>query len=105
MAENNGFDIENIGNVDDSLGNADIDKDTLKEQKRARYSQDTSYRKYLAVWVMVVTSLWLLAVMVVLILIGAGVLTLDSTVIVTLLATTTANVLGLPLIVLKGIYK
>lgn len=49
--------------------------------------------------------LWLLGVMAVLILIGAGVLTLDSTVIVTLLATTTANVLGLPLIVLKGIYK
>lgn len=30
----------------------DVDELDIKDQKRARYKQDTKYRKYLAIWVM-----------------------------------------------------
>lgn len=86
----------------DSIGNVDVD--SLEEQERLRYKQDTGHRKKLVVWVRQVTSLWLFAVIVLLALHGANVLHFDTTVLVTLLATTTANVLGLALIVLKGLF-
>ena len=43
--------------------NDDIDSLDLKEQKRERYSQDTKYRKHLAIWVMWVVSIWLATVL------------------------------------------
>ena len=85
--------------------NDDIDSLDLKEQKRERYSQDTKYRKHLAIWVMWVVSIWLATV---LLIITAGAiwdLPMESNVQITLLATTTVNVLGLAYIVLKGIFK
>lgn len=83
----------------------DIDTLNLKEQKRERYSQDTRYRKNLAIWVMWVVSLWLLFVLLIIASVPIFGLKMDKEVQMTLLATTTVNVLGLAYIVLKGIFK
>ena len=82
-----------------------IDDMSLREQKKVRYGQDTKYRSYLAIWVMWVVSVWLLCVIAIIGLCGFGTMHLDGTVLVTLLATTTVNVLGLAYIVLRGIFR
>lgn len=85
--------------------NDDIDSLDLKEQKRERYSQDTKYRKHLAIWVMWVVSIWLAAVLLLITAVAIWNLKMEPQVQITLLATTTINVLGLAYIVLKGIFK
>lgn len=85
--------------------NDDIDSLDLKEQKRERYSQDTKYRKHLAIWVMWVVSIWLAAVLLIITVVAIWDLSMKPNVQITLLATTTVNVLGLAYIVLKGIFK
>lgn len=82
----------------------DVDDLSLKDQIKERYSQDTRFRKHLAHWVMWIVPLWLICVIFILIsnkLLG---FCLDSSVLISLLATTTFNVLGLAYIVLKGIF-
>jgi hypothetical protein len=69
-----------------------------------RYSDTSTLRKCSAVWVMVVVSVWLLVVLLILILCGASVITIQSGVLIALLGTTTANIIGLPLVLLKGLY-
>ena len=69
-----------------------------------RYSDTSTLRKYSAVWVMVVVSVWLLVVLLILTLCGASVITIQSGVLIALLGTTTANIIGLPLVLLKGLY-
>lgn len=98
LRSENGVDIS----PDSNLG--DIDDKSLSEQIRERYSQDTQFRKHLAKWVMWIIPIWLFIVIVVLICCGIGLLTLKSEILITLLATTTINVLGLANIVLKGIF-
>lgn len=82
----------------------DYDELGLSEQKRARYKQDTHFRRCLAIWVMHIVPLWLVMVMIVVFFHGFGLMHLSDTAIATLLATTTANVLGLAYIVLRGIF-
>lgn len=69
-----------------------------------RYSDTSTLRKCSAVWVMIVVSVWLLVVLLILILCGASVITIQSGVLIALLGTTTANIIGLPLVLLKGLY-
>lgn len=83
----------------------DIDNEDIAFQERERYKQDTKQRKFLAHWVVIISSVWLCSVMVVLILSGLKILLLDNAVLNVLLATTTANVLGLAYIVLKGLFR
>lgn len=85
-----------------SLNN--IDNKPKEEQEKERYEQDTKHRSVLAYWVIWVTSSWLLCVIVILVLDGCSVLDISDVVLNVLLATTTANVLGLPYIVLKGLF-
>lgn len=82
----------------------DVDDMTMRQQRKERFSQDTRFRKYLAIWVMWIVPVWLLAVIVILILCGIEIFSLKSNVLITLLATTTVNVLGLAYIVLKGLF-
>ena len=96
------FDIKDLFAVEDPSSNPDADD--LEAQERKRYAQDTRYRKLLALWVMWVVSIWLGAVLVVITLTGCKVLEYTPTVLVTLLATTTINVLGLAFIVLRGLF-
>lgn len=71
-----------------------------------RYKQDTKWRDLLAKWVVWVTSIWMFTILVILLIEGfCSTFDLEKEVLITLLATTTANVLGLPLIVLRGIFS
>lgn len=83
----------------------DTDKYNMSEQEKKRFSQDTDFRKYLAIWVMIIVPVWLAIVYAVLILNGTDCIHVDTKVMVSLLVTTTANVLGLAYIVLKGIFS
>lgn len=102
--------IENISyhsipqDSSDRLPVRDVDDLSMKEQIKNRYTQDTHFRKHLANWVMIIVPSWLALVITVLILNGSQVILLDKEVSITLLATTTVNVLGLAYIVLKGIF-
>jgi ABC-type transport system involved in cytochrome c biogenesis permease component len=83
----------------------DIDSDDLTAQRKLfenqRYREDTSHRKWLAVWTALVVTAWLLAVLYIL-LMNKKSIGLGDTVLVALLGTTTLNVLGLSYIVLRG---
>lgn len=86
---------------------SDKDNHTLKEQEalyNERYKSDTTWRCRLSWWVIIVDSVWLLAIICILILNGSFCKPLDNSVLITLLGTTTANVLGLALIVLNGLF-
>lgn len=89
------FDISNIRQP--LLSDADVD--TMEQQEIKRFGRDTKLRGALAIWTMVIISAWLLFVLVLLFFIE-----LDSNVAITLLATTTINVLGLPKIILEGLF-
>ena len=81
-----------------------VDNESLATQERERYKQDTRQRQFLVLWVVWVSSIWLGCVIVILILCGLKWIMLDAVVLDVLLATTTANVLGLVYIVLKGLF-
>lgn len=82
-----------------------IDSLPIEEQKTRRYREDTAHRKYLVYWVMCLSSLWLIIVGYILCSVGFGYMVFSDTVLLMLLGTTTANVLGLPLIVLHGLFS
>lgn len=63
-------------------------------------SQDISHRKILVYWVIWVVSLWLVVILCIIVWRD-----LSDTVKITLLTTTTVNILGLPYIILKGLFK
>ena len=72
--------------------------------KLQRYTQTSLLRVGTAFWVMFIVSMWLMGVLKILHDCGLKKLTLSSEVIIALLTTTTANILGLPLVVLRGLY-
>jgi len=88
----------------------DIDSDDLaiqKELKRLeakRYSSDTLYRRWLAKWTAIVVTVWLVAVLLIL-LFNESYIHLAGNVLMVLLGTTTLNVLGLSYIVLRGHFQ
>lgn len=90
-----------IGSPTTSNG-ADFNPDEydLNKQKTKRYGQDTLHRRHLIVWVMVIIPAWLVAVL----LIVAFAAEVSDMVKTTLLVTTTANVIGLALVVLRGMF-
>lgn len=74
----------------------------IKALEAERYSSDTKDRKWLAIWAVIVVSLWLLLVIIILLLNKLCSINLSDNVLIALLGTTTLNVLGLSFIVLKG---
>ena len=78
-----------------------VNSQTLKLN---RYSDTSKLRKHSAYWVMIVVSFWLFLVVGIVFLCGFAVMSLEASVIIALLTTTTANILGLPLIILQGLY-
>lgn len=78
-----------------------VNSQTLKLN---RYSDTSKLRKHSAYWVMVVVSFWLILVVSIVFFCGFECMTLEPSVIIALLTTTTANILGLPLIILQGLY-
>lgn len=83
----------------------DIDSDGLEKQlitaRIDRYNGDTTDRKWLASWSTWVVSIWMICVIFILCF-NNKLLCLSDNVIISLLVTTTLNVLGLSYIVLKG---
>lgn len=95
--------MEEINSLDwEKEATQDVVKEAKNRQKR--YEQNTEQRLFLAKWVVWTSSIWLVSVIAILILVGATVLYLSPSVLNVLLATTTANVLGLAYIVLKGLF-
>ena len=89
----------------DSYGNADDnDLPTQEMLINERFSDDTKHRNKLVSWVMWTSSIWLTAVCVVFIFVAGGGLKCSDSVMMMLLGTTTANILGLPYIVLHGLF-
>lgn len=72
--------------------------------EQSRYEADTNARKSLSLWTMVLITFWLCAVIIILVLNSLWI-HLSDKVLMMLLGTTTANVIGLAQIVLKGYYK
>lgn len=108
MSQTNTFDSHKIDASVSELASsktANLDTESLKEQEVSRYKQDTKYRHSLIVWMIHAVSIWLFVVIVIVILNGTTALDVNDNVMITLLATTTANVLGLPTIILKDLFK
>ncbi|KAF2518270.1 MgtC/SapB family protein [Flavobacterium salilacus subsp. salilacus] len=76
-----------------------------KEAELQRYNDDSRHRKNLVKWATTLIGIWLTAVILILVATGMPLLELSDTVMVTLLSTTTVNVLGLMIIVLNDIFK
>lgn len=83
----------------------DIDSRDLAEQERERFEQDTKQRKSLVVWMIVVVSIWLAFTACVVVTEIALFGKLSDVVMCALLTTTTANVIGLAMVVLKGLFQ
>lgn len=109
--------LECFTKVIETTSGFDIDSQSLEDQeeisqilKNKRYEKDTASRTCLAYWTFIIISAWLVAVFLLLIF---NIITiyffdfvfLSDKVYITLLATTTANIIGLPAIVLKGYFN
>lgn len=103
MSEQPVFDIDAISGINNFQPKSGHDNDikSIDEQEAERFKQDTRLRKCLANWTMTIISVWLIAVLAILIFCRH----LDNQVLITLLATTTINILGLPKIILEGLFK
>ncbi|MCI6672386.1 MAG: hypothetical protein PUG96_02610 [Prevotellaceae bacterium] len=82
------------------------DQQTLTEQTKLhndRLRTNTRLRTHLAYWVIVIDTLWIIAVLLILCF-NASHIHLSDTVLLMMLGTTTINILGLAFIVLKGLF-
>ncbi len=93
----------------------DIDSDDLSQQiqkyeieqrhnENHRYAQDTRNKSWLGKWAAWTVSIWLSFVCVAVLFNEILLFCIDTTVLITLLGTTTLNILGLAFIVLKGYF-
>lgn len=86
----------------------DIDREEKKKQIALiskRYDQDTKWRNWLAWWVVILCSFWVVCVLLLTICSGLCVLHLSDSVLIALLSSATTSVIGLPLVVLKGLFN
>ncbi|MDQ7960377.1 hypothetical protein [Flavobacterium lindanitolerans] len=74
------------------------------EAKLQRYQQDTNHRSSLVVWAATIVSFWLISIVFILTR-NTESYQLSDKVMITLLVTTTANILGLMYIVLNDLFK
>lgn len=93
------FDIIDLVNFPQAGENNDIK--TLEQQEAERFGKDTKLRATLAIWTMIIISFWLVSVLLIIVFKS----NLETKITITLLATTTLNVLGLPKIILEGLFK
>lgn len=83
---------------------SDLDRWSMDKQTAERFGQDTKHRKWLVIWMMIVVSIWLVTVLIIIMFNIPLSLKIDDKVLITLLATTTVNVLGLSKIILGGLF-
>lgn len=94
---------ESNSSCDISIENAD--SLALEKQERVRFAQDTRHRHWLVGWMMAIVSVWLIWVLIITMFNSQWSLNIKPEVLITLLATTTINVLGLSKIILNGLFK
>jgi hypothetical protein len=82
----------------------DFDVLSIDKQEALRFSQDTRHRAVLVWWMIILVSIWLLSVLLFASFNKAWCLNISDNVLITLLATTTINVLGLSKIILGGLF-
>jgi len=105
--ENNSFeDIQIAPSAQTNNGNNPIDVDILpiSKQEAIRFGQDTKHRKLLVIWMIIVVSIWLSVVLLITMFNKLWCLNIAEKTLITLLATTTINVLGLSKIILNGLF-
>lgn len=94
---------------EEDISKAEAQEQTFEEKQQEaelqRYQDDSRHRKNLVKWATILINIWLGCVIAILIATGMPLLELSDTVMVTLLGTTTVNVLGLMIIVLNDIFK
>lgn len=87
----------------------DMDSMSVHDQEHKlrmlRYNSDTLLRKMLAKWTLWVISIWMGIVLLIVIFTGIQLMVIPSEIMITLLTTTFANVVGLVIIVLKGFFE
>lgn len=88
----------------DQIKNTDSDRLNKEAQYVERFLQDTKQRKLLVVWMIVVISAWLFFTLFIVMFNSPLHFNVSDSVLTVLLATTTANVLGLPIIILKDLF-
>lgn len=85
----------------ENFGNPDYESKVLKNK---RYKDDTEHRKVLSIWAGTLVSFWLVSVLLILTN-NTNRFGLSDSVLMTLLGTTTLNVLGLMVIVLNDLFN
>ena len=78
--------------------------DERYREKTAAIRQERKLQKTVAKWVMVLVSVWLVFIAVVIWKVGKSHLDYSSSVLITLLATTTVNIIGLAYFMAKGLF-
>ena len=84
--------------------NEDADVLSKDMQYYLRFMQDTEQRRWLVIWMMWIIGAWLALTLFIVMFNKLLCFNISDSVLTVLLATTTANVLGLPLIVLKDLF-
>jgi len=107
-------DLENIAPIDiekaEDLTMHDIDKELCKVELDNRREelegkkQDRKQRGKFSIWIFAFMGVYMAAVVTVLILSGAGVLNLDDSVLIAMMTTTTADVIGVFIVVAKYLF-
>ena len=80
-----------------------LDKRLLEVEIDSK-KQEQRLQKWFAYWAVGLVSLWLGFVGVLLVLVGTSLISLSNTVLATLLATTTVNVIALSMVMAKGLF-
>ena len=101
----NGISISNENVSESGCNPTNADTYPMHKQKSIRFGQDTKHRRLLIKWMMAVVSAWLGIVLLIIILNNLLHFYISDKVLVTLLATTTINVLGLSKIILHGMFE
>ena len=99
------YEFNLIENQSTNISEIDRDKSSIEEQEAIRFNEDTKHRGKLVGWVMDVSHLWLFFVAFSISLDASPLnFNISDSVIIALLGTATVNVLGLPYVVLKGLF-
>ena len=80
-----------------------IELEYKREELESR-KQDRKQRGHFSIWIFGFMGVYMLSILVVLILSGCGILILNDTVLISLLTTTTADVIGIFIIVAKYLF-
>lgn len=100
-----GIRFEKVLSSQESKTEPDISLSEEKDKlEHDRFSQDTKYRSLFSDWVIIYISLYTIFVILILVGVGQRWLIIEASVLVTLLGTTTANILGLAYIILHGLF-